>query len=147
MKKSPATSPPEGPANRPVMFSLLNAARALELRLEETLSSTGLSGAKLAALTKLAQAEEPLSLTELAARLTCVRSNITQLVDRLEADGLVRRVDDPRDRRSIRAELTPLGRERQAEGARKLEELQNDIARRLSEVDCCALDLACRKLR
>ena len=36
----------------------------------------------------------------LAERLTCAKSNVTQLVDRLEADGLVRRKLDPSDRRS-----------------------------------------------
>ena len=49
-----------------------------------------LSVAKYSALKHLALADEPLSLSEMAARLVCVRSNISQLVDRLEADGLVR---------------------------------------------------------
>ena len=34
---------------------------------------------------------------------------MTQLVDRLEADGLVRRVADPTDRRSVKAEITDEG--------------------------------------
>jgi len=38
-----------------------------------------------------------------------VRSNITQLMDRLEKDGLVRRRADRDDRRSVLAELTPAG--------------------------------------
>ena len=35
---------------------------------------------------------------------------MTQLTDRLEADGLVRRVDDPQDRRAVLAEPTAAGR-------------------------------------
>jgi DNA-binding MarR family transcriptional regulator len=46
-----------------------------------------LSPPKYSALNQLVLAGRPLMLGELAARLTCVRSNITQLVDRLEADG------------------------------------------------------------
>ena len=67
----------------------------LETRLEEVLSKVELSPPKYGALNQLVQAGKPLMLGELAARLTCVRSNITQLVDRLEADGLVERVEDP----------------------------------------------------
>ncbi|TMG94648.1 MAG: MarR family transcriptional regulator, partial [Betaproteobacteria bacterium] len=74
-----------------------------EKRLEDALEKVGLSNAKFGALTHLVEAGEPLSLSECAARMTCVRSNITQLIDRLEADGLVRRVDDPADRRGVRA--------------------------------------------
>jgi len=38
--------------------------------------------------------------------------NVTGLVDHLERDGLVTRVPDAEDRRSVRARLTELGRAR-----------------------------------
>ncbi|MGH7471194.1 MAG: MarR family winged helix-turn-helix transcriptional regulator, partial [Longimicrobiales bacterium] len=44
------------------------------------------------------------------------KSNVTQLVDRLENDGLVRRIADPNDRRSVLAVVTDLGRERYLAG-------------------------------
>jgi hypothetical protein len=83
------------------MFLLMHAAGTIEKRLEDALGGVGLSLAKFGALTFLVRAGEPLSLSECAAKMTCVRSNITQLVDRLEADGLVRRVDNPSDRRGV----------------------------------------------
>jgi DNA-binding MarR family transcriptional regulator len=122
-----------------LMFALLGAAGSLERRLEEALEEAGLSMAKFGALTHLVRAGEPLSLGECAARMTCVRSNITQLVDRLEADGLVRRVDDPTDRRGVRAVVTPLGIERQAAGARLVSEVQEQFARKIAGVDRNAL--------
>ncbi len=67
--------------------------------------------------------------------MTCVRSNITQLVDRLEADGLVRRVDNPSDRRGVMAAATPLGIERQAAGAKLVDEVKSQFAKTLSGVD------------
>jgi DNA-binding MarR family transcriptional regulator len=106
------------------MFSLLHAAQALEGQLEEAFGAVGLSTARYGVLEQLVLAREPLALSELAARLSCVRSNMTQLVDRLEAEGLVRRVNDPDDRRCIRAELTPEGRERQIAGAEQLRKVQ-----------------------
>src|SRR5580765_2371155 len=100
------------PAANSVMFSLLAAAHAIEGRLEQGLASVGLSSAKHAVLSQLAQAGEPLTLSELASRVCCVRPNMTQLIDRLEAEGLVRRIDDSGDRRIVRAALTRLGEER-----------------------------------
>ena len=102
--------------------------------------------AKHGALTKLEEAGEPLTLSELAERLSCVRSNITQLVDRLEADGLVRRVADPADRRSVRAELTKLGMEKQAAGASELARIHAEIADRLSSTDLGGLESALSSL-
>jgi len=123
-----------------MMALLLRTADAVEKRLEEVLGTVALSFTKYGALTHLVQAGEPLSLSELAARVICVRSNISQLVDRLEADGLVCREEDPRDRRCVRAALTPLGRERQAAGAERVQELRRQVAEILSGVDSAALE-------
>ena len=117
------------------MFSLMQAGQAVQRRLEEALEEVGLSGAKFGVLTHLVRAGEPLSLGECAERMTCVRSNITQLIDRLEAEGLVRRVDDPNDRRGVRAIVTPLGIERQAAGAQHVQRVQKEFAKTLSEAD------------
>lgn len=130
-----------------VMWSLLEAARAVEAEIEQALAGVQLSGAKLAALTHLVEAGEPVPLGELAEQCACVRSNITQLVDRLEADRLVERVDDPADRRSLRAAITPLGRERQAAGARKVQEVRRKLGKALAGIDPVALKRALEQLR
>jgi MarR family 2-MHQ and catechol resistance regulon transcriptional repressor len=120
----------------------------LFLRIAQAIAEgADLSVAKYSALKHLALSDEPLSLSEMAARLVCVRSNISQLVDRLEADGLVRRVEDPRDRRCVRAALTDLGRERQADGTHRLEEVREEIVEILSEVDRGALERALARLQ
>ena len=123
-------------------FSILHAAKLIEDRLESRLGDVGLSMAKHSALSRLQEAGEPLTLSQLAERLSCVRSNITQLVDRLEADGLVRRVADPEDRRSVRAELTELGREKQSAGAAELARVQAEIAEQLGQADLVGLESA-----
>ncbi len=122
-----------------VMYSLMHAAGALERRLEDALAQVDLSMPKFGALTHIVNAGEPISLSECAAKMTCVRSNITQLVDRLEADGLVRRLDDPSDRRGVKAAVTPLGIERQAAGAKLVEQVQKEFAKSLSGIDRSAL--------
>jgi DNA-binding MarR family transcriptional regulator len=57
-------------------------------------------------------ARGPLTMTDLGARIPLSRAAVTTLVDRLEADGLVRRRGDERDRRRIVVELTELAAER-----------------------------------
>jgi DNA-binding MarR family transcriptional regulator len=109
------------------------ALHAVESQLESALEPLGLSLPKLGVLSKLVDAGEPLPLRTLAERCSCVRSNITQLVDRLEADKLVLRADDPHDRRSIRAELTAEGRARHAAGFRALERAEKELLADFSE--------------
>ena len=91
------------------LFAVLHASAVLESRVEARLSEVGLSLPKLAALRRLAEAGGSLPLGQLAERLSCVKSNVTQLVDRLEADGLVSRTADTADRRSRLATLTEQG--------------------------------------
>ena len=53
--------------------------------------------------------DRPISMRELAERLKSDPSNVTGLIDRLEARGLVERRPDPTDRRIKGLALTPAG--------------------------------------
>lgn len=57
----------------------------------------------------LLQLASPLPMHELASSLACDNSNVTGLVDRLEARGLVTRKPSPHDRRVKHVLLTPAG--------------------------------------
>ena len=109
------------------LIQILHALGTVETRLEDALEPLGLSLAKLNALSQLVEAGDPLPLGTLAERCACVRSNITQLVDRLEADKLVARVDDPHDRRSVLAALTEAGRSRHAEGMKAMKSAERAV--------------------
>lgn len=100
------------------MRSLGHAGHLVDSRFDAALAPYGLSIAKLGVLRVLVLADEPLALSQVAEKLACVKSNITQLIDRLEADGLVQRTSDPSDRRSKRATLTEAGRQLYAVGTR-----------------------------
>ena len=58
----------------------------------------------------LLQLDSPLPMTELAALLACDNSNVTGLIDRLEARGLVARQLNSHDRRVKHVVLTAAGR-------------------------------------
>jgi DNA-binding MarR family transcriptional regulator len=115
------------------LATLLHAAAAAQAAVEAKLDAIGLSLAKLAALKALAEAGESLPLTQLAERLSCVKSNITQLVDRLEADGFVERQADPKDRRARLATLTVSGQKACREGSRVQAAAERNLLGKLSQ--------------
>jgi DNA-binding MarR family transcriptional regulator len=88
------------------------AARLLRGRMERWCEKEGLSETRLGILFMLRHAGGDVPLGALAARLHVTPRNITGLIDHLERDGLVTRVPDPDDRRSVLAQLTERGSER-----------------------------------
>ena len=125
----------------------MSSLHGVEARLEGALEPLGLSLGKFGLLSNLMAAGEPLPLRALAERCACVRSNITQLVDRLEVDGLVTREADPQDRRSVRAGLTAKGRARHAAASLALAAAERDVLAPLSEAQRDLLVTLLRSLR
>src|SRR5262245_37777094 len=72
--------------------ALMRSGKTVEMQLDAALAPAALSAAKWGVLRQLAEAGEDLPLGQLATKLACVKSNVTQLMDRLEAEHLVRRV-------------------------------------------------------
>lgn len=68
----------------------------------------GVSFSRARAIRRVAR--RPLPMSELAALLDIEPSNATVVVDRLEADGLVRREPDPEDRRTRLVTATRKGK-------------------------------------
>ena len=117
------------------LMALLHTAAAAQAEVEAKLGTLGLSLPKLMALKALSDAGESMPLGQLAERLSCVKSNITQLVDRLEADGLVERQADPHDRRSRLATLTAAGRKACRDGSRVQEAAEKNLLGQLSATE------------
>jgi DNA-binding MarR family transcriptional regulator len=115
------------------LFSILDVADQIHERVSEALSRIDLSYPKYEVLKHLVEAGEPVTLGGLAEGQSCARSNITQLIDRLESDGLVRRVADADDRRSIRAELTLTGTAKAEEGKREMERVVAEFESALTD--------------
>ncbi len=92
-------------------IAFLQAHAAVTRRLEAELTAErGLSLAEYDALLQLAIADEGrLRMSDLADRVVLSRSGMTRLVDRLEADGFVRRVACASDARVAWATLTEIG--------------------------------------
>jgi DNA-binding MarR family transcriptional regulator len=83
----------------------------------------------------------------LAEQQGCAASNITQLVDRLEAEGLVQRIDDPDDRRSVRAQLTEQGAVQADEGATQIDVVRAQFAASFTAAERAQLGRLLAKIR
>lgn len=75
---------------------------------------------------------DPMTMTELSRWLLVSNGNVTAVVDRLEADGLVTRQPNEADRRTVRVTLTPDGLDRFGDMARAHEA---EISRILGALD------------
>ena len=139
MKYSSEVKPRAEATPDQAMQALIGAARVWDERLEAALASVDLSLSKLGVLTELVNAGGDMTLGELADRIKCVRSNVTQLMDRLEADGLVRRANHESDRRRIRAELTEAGRAKQKAGSEQLNLVHQEFAKSFPASERAAL--------
>ena len=103
-------------------LNLQRTGDALLHGLEAALKPVGLSPSQYNVLRILRGAEaEGLACREVAKRMVTRDPDITRLLDRLEARGLVIRARDREDRRVITVRITP-------EGLRLLQELEAPVA-------------------
>jgi len=92
--------------------AMTHASRLMHLSMERWAEKEGLSEGRLGILFMLRHSGGQVPLGTLATKLHVSPRNVTGLVDNLERGGLVVRVPDPADRRSVLAQLTDRGRER-----------------------------------
>ena len=92
--------------------SVMRAQQILQARVDEVLRPLGLTFARYEVLMLLLFSRTgALPLARVGERLQVHPASVTNAVDRLEAQHLVRRVAHPSDRRTTLAELTEAGRE------------------------------------
>ena len=89
---------------------LLAVTRATEAELREFLRvKHGTTLPRFDVMAALYRRREGVTMSELSRMLLVSNGNATAVVDRLEADGLVRRTPSDTDRRTVFAALTPEG--------------------------------------
>ena len=93
--------------------------RQVRSRLREQFSTTL---PRFDLLAQLERHREGLKMNELARLLMVTGGNVTAIVDQLEKEGLVERLDEPADRRAFRIRLTRAGERSFGEMARAHEE-------------------------
>jgi DNA-binding MarR family transcriptional regulator len=99
------------------VFEALGALRLAAKRIHDAMErfaeGHGLSESRLRVLTRLChRPNRQLPLGALAEGLEVTPRTMTDIIDVLERDGLVKRVPDPADRRSVQAVITEAGLDR-----------------------------------
>lgn len=100
---------------RDVHINLLVLASQAIDQIEDVCATEGITHSQYAALWTLCLSENTatgIPIGEIADGLLTRAADVTRLVDRLEQSGLVKRVPNPTDRRSVLVCVTPEGRER-----------------------------------
>ena len=93
--------------------NVMRVQQILQAGVDEQLKPHGLSFARYEALVLLSFSRRgSLPMRLMGERLQLHPTSITNIVDRLEADGLARRLPHPSDRRTTLVELTTAGRDR-----------------------------------
>lgn len=115
---------------------------------EQTLASHGITHGEYKLLLRLVtrSAEHRLSAGELSRALMLSSGAMTNRLDRLEKAGLVCRLPDPKDRRSVLIELTEEG-QRHIDGAvTEQSAKEKDVVSALSEKELQTLNRLLRKV-
>lgn len=95
--------------------NIMRVQQILQAAVDDALRSHGLTFARYEALVLLSFSQRgSLPMRMMGERLQLHPTSITNIVDRLEADGLVKRLRHPSDRRTTLVEITAEGRERLA---------------------------------
>lgn len=118
--------------DHPLLTTISHVGNVVDEELERNLSKIGLSPTHLGALSHIYEHSEPIALSELAKNKGCVKSNITQLIDRMGKEGLVERIRSEEDRRKVLTVLTPKGKDAYLKGVKILKETEKKILSRLS---------------
>jgi DNA-binding MarR family transcriptional regulator len=102
---------PTAASGMAVFTAILRSYQLLDDQVKAVMRHHGLTFARYEILTWLAiDPESSLALSWISKTLRIPPATVTDLIDRLEADGLVRRVPHPSDARTTLAEITSKGR-------------------------------------
>ena len=111
----------EAASGMAVVTSLMRAHQIVLARVEEVLRPLELTFSRYELLMLLEFSQTgSLPLSKVGTRLQVHPASVTNAVDRLEQQGLVRRAPHPTDRRATLAELTDAGRTLAAEATKAL---------------------------
>jgi DNA-binding MarR family transcriptional regulator len=118
-----------------IWLRLLTCTQLIERRVRSGLREEfGTTLPRFDLMAQLERHRDGLKMNELSRMLMVTGGNVTTIVDQLEKEGLVERLDEPDDRRAFRIRLTRVGDKSFAEMARAHEqwvvELLSGLSRR-----------------
>lgn len=116
-------------------LTLMQINKRLRGYVEQDMQDMDVSPPQMWFLARLHEAGEPQPVSFFADGVLSNRSNATQMIDRLEAEGMVERFKNPDDRRSTLVRLTDTGEQRLHEGRERHERIIADLLAPLSDAE------------
>jgi DNA-binding MarR family transcriptional regulator len=119
-----------------IWLRLLTCTQLIEKRVRAGLREQfGTTLPRFDLMAQLERYRDGLKMNELSRLLMVTGGNVTTIVDQLEKEGLVERLDEPADRRAFRIRLTRSGEKSFAEMARAHEQWVVELLAGLSRKD------------
>ncbi|MFG2617169.1 MarR family winged helix-turn-helix transcriptional regulator [Streptomyces sp. NPDC048507] len=130
-------------------YGLIWAGTTLSARIDQALTRAhGLPLSWFEVMLWLSVQREPVAASDLGAKTLLSRSQVSRVIDQLQARGLVERLPSPTDARSVCVALTPAGRTAFARAdATRREALREAFDERLDDEDIRALETVWAKLK
>ncbi|MFB0629747.1 MarR family winged helix-turn-helix transcriptional regulator [Streptomyces sp. AB3(2024)] len=130
-------------------YGLIWAGTTLSARIDQALSRAHeLPLSWFEVMLWLSAQREPVAASALGSKTLLSRSQVSRVVDQLQARGLVERLPSATDARSVSVALTPAGRTAFAEAdATRREALREVFDERLDDEDIRALERVWAKLK
>jgi DNA-binding MarR family transcriptional regulator len=122
-----------------IIASIERAAHLIGAHLEGTTSALRVTQGEAHVMAQLAR-RGPTAITTLHHEFGHKRSTLTNIIDRLEQRGLVRREPNANDRRSFVVHLTAPGRRTARRITKVLDQLENDVTELVVKRDVTGLD-------
>lgn len=113
----------------------INIGKQIAQIIDERLNTIGLSNAKLSAMHSIVSSKASdsiVTVTCVAEAMNTSKSNVTAMVDRLIAEGLVTREQSIEDRRTVVIALTEEGKQRYEAGVEVVQTLHRELSTRFS---------------
>lgn len=93
-----------------VLSTLRKIIRAIDIHSRQLSKEYGLTGPQLVVISEIGQAG-PVTIGELARRISLSQATVTTILDRLEIKELATRIRDTRDKRRVYVDITDRARE------------------------------------
>lgn len=133
-----------------VLAQFREVFRAAKLHFAAVQRVAGISGAQLWALSELHD-EPGLRVSELTKKMSLHQSTVSNLVEKLSAAGLIRRIREDGDRRVVRLQLTGAGKKVIARAPKPARGVLPDVLAKLDKKELAkihrSLDGLVRKMR
>jgi DNA-binding MarR family transcriptional regulator len=119
------------------LWILLQMTQELFLTVEENTFrlKTSVSYQQFLILMNIESSLTPMTPVELARQLLRKPNTVSNIIDRMEKQGLVKRIRGRKDRRLVYLKVTPLGKEKLSEASGAAMTLVRDILKDFSEKD------------